>query len=651
MVNFCRNKDIEASKYNPIKIPPHIRLFALLLWLPMQAISSDLNYWDKAPEQIESYTQKDTLRLKLIYGLIQYNNMRNIQENAALLAEAEQITEQIALPEYQIKLLINQGEQLTLAGDYKNAMIKLLEALEMLEDHPNTEDFVHLQIARTEVLREQKIYEKALEEMGRALAVLDPERHPFLMGWAHMQFANIFTNLYEDPRYIKAEQHLDEAEKFFSIAKTQTGLGLVAVKRARYFKNTLFSKSNAAKDREGVYNRVLNLADEAMNYYEPLSQSANIAYAEYTKATAASIMGLHESSIPFYKAALKSYQKSENLFFLMKIHQHLFVAYSILGNQQQAMTENREFVKIKDSIFGMEKRQLIAEAETKFETERIQSAKEKAEIESQRNRYYLIGLGIMLLLLLSSGIFYIGRSRAQKKAELIALELGETQKRLALEKQYRDSELKALKAQMNPHFIFNALNSIQEYIILNEKELAGDYLGKFADLMRKYLNYSDAGFISLQEEVDTLAMYLELEAIRFEDSLSYNIEIDPELPDEFVKIPTMLIQPYVENAIKHGLLHKKQDRQLKVDFAMEDAKTVRCIIEDNGVGRARVKEIQQQTQNKRKGFATKATQSRLELLNYQKSQKIGVETIDLFDKEGLACGTRVALSIPIKKEL
>jgi two-component system LytT family sensor kinase len=98
------------------------------------------------------------------------------------------------------------------------------------------------------------------------------------------------------------------------------------------------------------------------------------------------------------------------------------------------------------------------------------------------------------------------RIKAKKKAEIIILELHETQKRLALEKQYRDSELKALKAQMNPHFIFNALNSIQEYIILNKKNLAGDYLGKFADLMRKYLQHSDSGTLTIHDKIESLEM-------------------------------------------------------------------------------------------------------------------------------------------------
>ena len=124
---------------------------------------------------------------------------------------------------------------------------------------------------------------------------------------------------------------------------------------------------------------------------------------------------------------------------------------------------------------------------------------------------------------------------------MVAAELREAQSRLVLEQKYKESELKALKAQMNPHFIFNALNSIQEYIITNKKNEASDYLGKFADLIRRYLNHSDSRSISLTEEVESLQMYLDLEALRFEKELSYSISLSKTMNDETIHIPTMIV--------------------------------------------------------------------------------------------------------------
>ncbi len=327
-----------------------------------------------------------------------------------------------------------------------------------------------------------------------------------------------------------------------------------------------------------------------------------------------------------------------------------------LGDYRSGFEAFKEYSKHNDSTFVKQRENQVARMKIEFETDQAIAEKKTAEIKaalaeekSIRNSNLLIGAIAISGLILLSSILYFSRLKAKKKAEIIRLELHETQKRLALEKQYRDSELKALKAQMNPHFIFNALNSIQEYIILNKKDLAGDYLGKFADLMRKYLKHSDTGTLSVQDEIESLQMYLELEALRFEDTLNYSFSVSEILNKEQLYIPTMLIQPYVENAIKHGLLHRKTNRKLAVSFIKKTDNAIICIIEDNGVGRKRSEEIRVQNKNMHTSFATKATENRLHLLNYEKDQKIGVEIIDLYDEEGKANGTRVVLNIPITK--
>ncbi|EDM44460.1 putative two-component regulator sensor kinase [unidentified eubacterium SCB49] len=331
--------------------------------------------------------------------------------------------------------------------------------------------------------------------------------------------------------------------------------------------------------------------------------------------------------------------------------------YRSKGDYKRALEYNDKRHAFKDSLKGIEKQKAISELEIKYETERTKREKQIAEkqvtisqLESKKNKNLFIGSLIIIVLVGIAALLLFGRIKARKKAEIIRLELQEAQKRLALEKQYRESELKALKAQMNPHFIFNALNSIQEYIILNKKNLAGDYLGKFADLMRKYLQQSDTGTLSIHDEIEGLEMYLNLEALRFEDKLTYSFNVSETINIESLYIPTMLIQPYVENALKHGLLHRKTDRKLWVSFTKVAENTITCCIEDNGVGRAKAGEIKAQNKKLHTSFATKATESRLELLNYKKDQKVSIEIIDLFEEDGSVKGTRVVLNIPIVKD-
>lgn len=251
-------------------------------------------------------------------------------------------------------------------------------------------------------------------------------------------------------------------------------------------------------------------------------------------------------------------------------------------------------------------------------------------------------ISIVAFLVLSSIVLYF-RRKIKKKEQQRQLEVS----KLSLDNEMVNLKLENLRSQMNPHFIFNALNSIQEYIVLNQKKLASEFLGKFADLIRTYLNHSTKGNITLQEEIDCLQMYLELEKLRFEDKLQYKIATSGSVNPDQVNIPTMLIQPYVENALKHGLLHRKTGRVLKVDFFINDnTHTVTCMIVDNGVGREQAEKFKARSLKNHESFATKATQDRLVLLNYGKQKQIGVTITDLFGEDAKSSGTQVEVVIP-----
>lgn len=212
-------------------------------------------------------------------------------------------------------------------------------------------------------------------------------------------------------------------------------------------------------------------------------------------------------------------------------------------------------------------------------------------------------------------------------------------------------QLKALRAQMNPHFMFNALNSIQNYITSNDVTLAAKYLSKFAKLMRRSLEYSEQEIISLEEEVEFLMDYLEINAkLRFGDKLKYTIVVDEEIEDDIIGVPTMIVQPYVENAIEHGL-RPKENGWIRVEFLMpkEDEDSILCVIEDNGVGRKVAKQLQQKVQHQNhKSMGTSITETRLHILHEAEGSETFVRIIDLEDPNtGEPLGTRVEVLIPI----
>ena len=260
--------------------------------------------------------------------------------------------------------------------------------------------------------------------------------------------------------------------------------------------------------------------------------------------------------------------------------------------------------------------------------------------------YKSIWFYISIMLLLLSVVYWAYTSKLKTK---------EKEKQQLLERKQYETErvflkLENLRSQMNPHFIFNALNSIQQYVITNEKELASDYLGQFADLIRMYLEQSMQASLSLEEEVDTLKKYLALEKIRFENKLSYKVHIHPEINLSTIFLPTMLIQPYVENALKHGVLHKKEGGVIEIQFKYnKDSSFLLCIITDNGVGREKSQQIKRQQYKTHTSFATKANQNRIALLNMYKTKKIKVFIKDLYE-ENKAIGTQVILRIPFSNE-
>jgi len=218
--------------------------------------------------------------------------------------------------------------------------------------------------------------------------------------------------------------------------------------------------------------------------------------------------------------------------------------------------------------------------------------------------------------------------------------------RIELEKTVNLSKLKALKSQMNPHFFFNALNTIQSFILENDKKMAINVLSKFSNLTRSILEMSDKDEVSVAEEIKVLQLYLDIEKVRFNDDFEYKISTN-DFDTESFKVPSLLLQPYIENAIKHGLLHKIGNKRLHVSFSMEPT-MMRILIDDNGIGRKKSMELNAIKNNKHNSFSTQAIEKRVKLLNEFAGKKITVEYIDDTKDADRVHGTTVLIKIPIE---
>ena len=227
------------------------------------------------------------------------------------------------------------------------------------------------------------------------------------------------------------------------------------------------------------------------------------------------------------------------------------------------------------------------------------------------------------------------QSLRQKKAELADIN-----------QQLAEVQLASLRSQMNPHFIFNALNSIKTFIIENDAVNAEKYLGKFAKLIRFILDNTQSGMVVLAKEIQLLELYLDLEQLRFSDKLKYEINVGQGIDIEMICIPSMLVQPFAENAILHGILHKRTEGSVTISFVLH-TDWLEIIIEDNGVGRGKAREFKEQNNAAHQSIGMGITMKRLLALKKNDNTPAGINIIDLKNQNGEATGTKVIVSVPI----
>ncbi|MBL4651950.1 MAG: histidine kinase [Flavobacteriales bacterium] len=241
---------------------------------------------------------------------------------------------------------------------------------------------------------------------------------------------------------------------------------------------------------------------------------------------------------------------------------------------------------------------------------------------------------ISVIIVISSSVLYLWIRNIKERERA----------KSAIDKKIASAELQTLRAQMNPHFMFNTMSSIQHYITLNETESALRYLSKFSKLMRKILDNSKTPAITVKNEMETLELYLSLESLRFKNKLDYSFDIDKSIDQNYDEIPAMLIQPYVENAIIHGINHKEGKGTINVKLTREND-FIKCTITDDGVGRKRSAEINKSKNKRHTSSGMSITKERLNLLNEAQGQKTNVTITDLSDKESNATGTQIEIYI------
>lgn len=220
--------------------------------------------------------------------------------------------------------------------------------------------------------------------------------------------------------------------------------------------------------------------------------------------------------------------------------------------------------------------------------------------------------------------------------------------RIEFERQLVESEMNSLRLQMNPHFIFNSLNSIRYFILKQDSDKAVDYITSFSKLLRMILHHSKQNYITLEEELESLRLYMMFESERFAEKFQYSITIDERIEPAQTKIQPLLIQPFVENAIWHGLMHRDEAGHIDITIKTLDKGLLKIVIEDDGIGRTKAAALKSKTHGNQKSYGMQITKSRLDAMNKISGGRGGFEVEDLFDENGKPAGTRVILVIKTK---
>jgi tetratricopeptide (TPR) repeat protein len=518
-------------------------------------------------------------------------------------------------------------------GDYEKAMrhyqtsLKLKEALGDKNGMARTLNNIGI------IHMDQEQFKSALEYYDKSLKIKQELKDEKGIAFSYSNIGNVYLNQEKYKKALEYHQYgLEIRERIKdqkNLASSYFNLGLIYLKTEVYDKAMhFFQLANTAAKNGGE----LIVAAFALN---------GIGAIHLKK-------GHPEEALPYATEALELSKKINGKTAIRESYQLLSEAYYELGEYKTAREYYYNYFDIKDSLLNEENFRQINELELRYDTEKkeqqlqVKNAQLKqneseikqknAKVEQQKTFNYFLVFLIVIAIVIAFLLF----SRYK---------LAQRNKQGQLEKTNLEIEQRLLRAQMNPHFIFNSLNSIQSFISENEANIAERYLSKFARLMRYILDNSSKPYISLDAEVNTLQLYMELERLRFDNKFDFHINVASDIDTEELAIPPMLAQPYIENAILHGMMYKEEKGNITIDFTCEND-LVHCIIKDDGIGRKKAMEIKSKTTSAHQSRGMQVTKDRIDLMNQQKGAGIQVNITDLENENNTALGTLIELVIP-----
>jgi len=406
------------------------------------------------------------------------------------------------------------------------------------------------------------------------------------------------------------------------------------------------------------YNTALPYFLKGLSYHRQVGDVTQAKRALLDIAKTYEALQNNDSAVIFAWQELAIALPSNSKPYLRDGYKILSTIYDRLGRIDSANLYFRKYISARDAVFSDQTkgRFLAYNYQQKLTTLNKQKILQQEQLQKEKlNRNILIGILAFGLVLAGFVIRNVQLKRRKDQLQHLMTEANtqlETRRKeqqlMEMQQKKTELEMQALRAQMNPHFIFNSLNSINMFILENNKLQASEYLSKFSKLVRLILQNSQEAFIPLEKELEALQLYLELESLRFDNKFEYKISIDGNVDTTILQVPPLIIQPYAENAIWHGLMHKREKGHLQIVLYMEK-EMLFCNITDDGVGRESAAALKSKSASLNKSMGMRITADRIAILQ-QKNQDNYIKITDLVLPDGSAGGTEVIIKMPVYYE-
>ncbi|OFY62577.1 MAG: hypothetical protein A2V64_02570 [Bacteroidetes bacterium RBG_13_43_22] len=383
------------------------------------------------------------------------------------------------------------------------------------------------------------------------------------------------------------------------------------------------------------YKTALALYNKSLQYSKAVNDIIMLSNVYGNLGTIYRDMGKMENSVNNYKKGIEYAKKVNDWYELYWIYRDMSQLYLNAGDTSNAYKSYVFYKKFSDSTLIKNRNQWFSEATIKYKVDTQQKEVQLLSLRLKNQRTLSIAFAFLVPLAFSVGLLLWRGTKLKNKRRISEMN-----------RKISEIQQANLRQQMNPHFIFNTLNSIQYYMYQHDKLATNNYLTKFSNLMRKVLENSQHTYIPLSDELNALTLYLELESIRFKDKFDYEIKVDEEIDPLMYKVPTMLIQPYVENSICHGLMPMESRGKVKIEIKLVND-YLTCTIADNGIGRDAARERKTERNCNHNSLGTKIVSSRLDLVNALYGSCLKTTYTDIKDGNGRSAGTTVEMQIPV----